>query len=217
MFISNSTCFYPGDFNPPTKGHLNEVLWLQTLPEVSQVVVLLGENRPGEISQENKEKIWNTYLQAYPNKNITIQKIKPGEGTSFQYLITLLDKNPNLTAFVALDDATARKESTNRTFQRFPNVEYQILKSSYLGASAKMRKAAEEDDDKQFMKFLPGMLSQSQIKEIKKLIKTPEPEETVSNSDKNQLSEKYYDLFGDFFKNKIETGEVAQPDNLDKK
>lgn len=206
MFISKGTCFYPGDFNPPTKGHLNEVLWLQTLPDVSQVTILLGEDRQGEIPQESKEKIWNIYLQAYPNRGINIQKMKPGEGSSFQYLIKMLDKTPDTTAFVALDDATARKESTNRTFQRFSNVEYQILKSSYLNASAKMRKAVEEDNDKMFMRLIPGMLSQSQIKEVKDLVKN-KIEEEKPEENKEVISEKFYDLFGEFFKGKINLNE----------
>lgn len=197
MYKDQNICFYPGDFNPPTKYHLNEAFFLKTLREVNQVVILLGESRENEISQDVKYNIFDIYNRTRYSPGISIEKAKPGEGNSFQYLAKFLEKHPDIKCYIALDAKTAKSDGANRLFSKFENVEYQIIKSPYKKASSDMLKAVENDDIKDFMEFLPEGLNQSQIDEIFNMLKVKK--EPVEKEDVQDIKEVYTRMFDDGF------------------
>lgn len=167
MYGNSGICFYPGNFNPPTKYHLKNALWLQTNQNINQVVILVGDERDDIISSDVKKQIWEIYIKSNYNGRITVEKSK--KGSSFRHLLDLIDKNYN-NAYIALDEDTAKSSKINTLFQGKKNVEYVIIPSNYDKASHRMLEYLNSNNDKKFNKMLPENIGQSQIIQIKNLI-----------------------------------------------
>lgn len=199
MYQQEGVCFYPGKFNPPTKYHLTNAMWLQSQRSVGQVVIVLGEDVSGEISQENKQKIFSFYEKTQSTGMISYKSAKESEGGPYRVLYEFLSKTPEIRCYIALDSETAQSPKINTLFGEFKNAEYIILPSSHDDSSERMLKYAEEDNIKGFTKLLPNNLGQSQINQILELIvpKQEEPQQDVK--------ETYTRMFNDgFWKNIIQ-------------
>lgn len=196
MYGTSGICFYPGNFNPPTKYHLKNALWLQANSDINQVVILVGDERNDVISSDSKKQIWDLYIKTNHTGRITVEKSK--EGSSFRHLLNLLDKSSN-TIYVALDENSAKSTQINTLFQGKKNVEYIIIPSNYDAASKRMLEYLKSGDDKKFNKILPDNISQAQIIQIKNLISSSPEEE--KDSDIKEVYSKMFDI--DFWKSSI--------------
>lgn len=73
--------YFPGEFNPPTKYDLDIAKWLsrKTL-DVSEVIIVIGKDKEGELTQADKEAIWDLYLGdnvSAPIKVVKSQNLSP--------------------------------------------------------------------------------------------------------------------------------------------
>ena len=67
-------CYYPGDFNPPTKYHLNTMEWLLGRPEIGHVYIVIGNNDQNQLTQEKKVKLWEMLIRHSFSPNVSILK-----------------------------------------------------------------------------------------------------------------------------------------------
>ncbi len=81
MYGTSGICFYPGNFNPPTKYHLKNALWLQTNSDINQVVILVGDEKDDIIQdidseRDRKETSLDELLKSSDNGRIIKEGIK---------------------------------------------------------------------------------------------------------------------------------------------
>lgn len=194
MYHLEGACYYPGNFNPPTKYHFENALNLQAKRDIGNVIVIIGDGAPEDLSKDDRALIWDIYNKSYFTGRISVVKSKTG--TAMEHLLVILDKNPSTKCYVALDEKTARSKETNKIFAKYPNVIYEIIPSSYDGASQKMIEFADNDEMKKFRSLLPQDLSQEAINRILDIVKTKE-EPVEDNSE--DIKEKVMQMFNDGF------------------
>ncbi len=173
-------CFYPGTFAPPTKNHLNAAFWLESRPEVSQVIVVLGKEDDNGVTQDQKFDIWSLYLKTTNARNIVIEK--SSSGSSLKCIYDKFSKNPNLATFIAVDQITAKNDTFMETFDRFANYKIQLIPSQSEEDSDKMLAAANSNDYRDFKRYLPNEVSDEGGKRCFDLLKAKDVNEAI-NSD----------------------------------
>jgi phosphopantetheine adenylyltransferase len=62
--IIEHVCFYPGDFAPPTRFHMDTLFWLMTRNEVGHVNIVIGKDPSNNITQDQKAKLWELLLKS---------------------------------------------------------------------------------------------------------------------------------------------------------
>lgn len=205
MHRTEGTCFYPGNFNPPTKFHLNTALGLQVEDSINHVVVVLGDSIDGEISQEDKYKIWDIYNKSFFTGRISVDKAK--EGSPIDHIVSILEKNPNLHCYIAFDKETAKSRETNKMFSKYPNVQYHIIHSTFDKSSEHMMKYVEEDNTKKFRTLIPENISQDTINRIYDILKASnEPVEDKIED----VKETFVKMFNDGFWKNVVINEAKQ-------
>lgn len=167
-------CYYTGEFTPPTKEHFDTAKMLETRPGVTRVIVVIGTDNSDILSQKDKHDIWQAYLKSEMSPRISIELSE--KGSSLSHLISLLDKNPNKNAFVAIDENNGKSDSFNRIFNKYPGVEYQLIPSQFKKESEEFIRSAQEDTDAKFRNILPTNIDDKFAKNIKDLFKNKEPE-----------------------------------------
>lgn len=172
--------FYPGHFATPTKYHLNTALWLSSQPEIGSVIVVVG-NEDG-ISPEIKKKLWELMLSSVQNPNISIQSAPEG---SIKYIYDKMMQEPTFPAYIALDEKSSRKEEFSDQFNKFPNLEVELISSQYEDFSKKMRQALEKGEKNLVKKYLPDSLKDDKVQEAISIMNSkaePVQEDETDNS-----------------------------------
>ena len=162
-------CYYPGEFAPPTKMHLNALYWLLNIPEVSHVHIVIGKDN-GPISQDQKAKMWEILLKSEFSPQATVIKSKDKGPLSEVYSIFEEKGKP---AYLALDEKAARNKGLQKKFAKFPNYGMQLLPSQFSKSSANLHQAAIDGDKETVKSELPDDFSDSQIDEYMKILSKP--------------------------------------------
>ena len=162
-------CYYPGEFAPPTKMHLNALYWLLNIPEVSHVHIVIGKDN-GPISQDQKAKMWEILLKSEFSPQATVIKSKDKGPLGEVYSIFEEKGKP---AYIALNEKAARNKGLQKKFAKFPNYGMQLLPSQFSKSSLKLHQAAIDGDRTSAKAELPDDFSDSQIDEYMRILSKP--------------------------------------------
>lgn len=190
-------CYYPGEFAPPTKMHLNALYWLLNRPEVSHVHIVIGKDK-GPISQDQKSRMWEMLLKSNFSPQATVIKSKDKGPLSEVYSIFEGKDKP---AYLALDEKAARNKKLQAKFAKFPNYGMQLLPSQFYRSSANLHQAAIDGDRNTVKSELPDDFSDSQIDEYMSLLSRPQikDEPVEEKSPLINYKEEYINKFNDGF------------------
>lgn len=153
-------CYYPVLWLPPTIFHYNSAQILSTKEGIGDVIIIIPNISYDYLNQDQCAELFQTYLDGSPLANVTVQKCKETNGLLF--VKELYKGNPQMEAYVALDEKTARSEEFNTVFAPNEHLEIQLVPSNWEKASKKMRDAIQEGDQQQFERYLPAHLAQNQ-------------------------------------------------------
>jgi hypothetical protein len=191
-------CYYPGEFAPPTKMHLNALYWLLNRPEVSHVNVVIGKTN-GPISQDQKARMWEMLIKSSFSPQATI--IKSKENGPLSEVYSLFDIKPDKPAYLALDEKSARNKKLQKKFSKFPYYGMQLLPSQFYKSSAALQQAAQNNDIEAAKEELPDDFSNDKISEYLSIMNEKVHDEPLV--DKSPLlksySEQYQEMFNDGF------------------
>lgn len=191
-------CYYPGEFAPPTKMHLNALYWLLNRPEVSHVHVVIGKDN-GPISQDQKAKMWEMLMKSSFSPQATIIKSKDNGALSEVY--SIFEEKNDKPAYIALDDKSARNKKLQKKFDKFPYYGMQLIPSQFFKSSSTLHQAAIDGDRGAAKAELPDDFSDTQIDEYMKILSNPSIEDETLE-DKSPLinyKEQYIQKFSDGF------------------
>lgn len=196
-------CYYPGEFAPPTKMHLNALYWLLNRPEVSHVHVVLGKDNGGPISQQQKARMWEMLLKSSFAPQATIIKAKDNGSLSEVY--SIFEAKKDTAAYIALDEKAARNKKLQKKLSNFPHYGFQIIPSQFFGSSKALYQAAQNDDRDAAKSELPDDFSDASIDEYMFILKAPRQEEEPVEEKSPLLNykEQYTQKFTDGFWKKV--------------
>lgn len=190
-------CYYPGEFAPPTKMHLNAMHWLLNRPEVSHVHVVIGKDN-GPIGQNQKAKLWELLMKSSFSPQATVIKSKDKGPLSEIY--SIFNEKRDKPGYIALDEKSARHKKLQEKFDQFPNYGMQLIPSQFSKSSAKMHKAVLEGDFETVKAELPPDFSDVQIEEYMSILKKPVSDSPLDDKShiinyKEQYTKKFDDGF----------------------
>lgn len=191
-------CFYPGDFAPPTKMHLNTLHWLLSKPEVGHVNVVLGKSKPGEITQEQKKALWEILLKSSmaPQASVIVSK---GNGPISE-IYDIFSKKKDMPSYIALDEKSSRNKKFQEKFEVFPHYGIQLIPSQFKMSSDKVIKAVQDNDDDLLKSELPSDFNSDMIKSYKEILKQKnDPEAPEEMSPNLNYKDRYISMFNDGF------------------
>lgn len=154
-------CYYPGDFNPPTKYHLNTMEWLLGRPEIGHVYIVVGNDDPNQLVQEKKIKLWEMLIRRSFSPNVSILRAK--EGHALNEIKHSLDKKKETPFFIAMDEKMARNRKMQEHFGEFPNFQIEIIPSQFNKSSEQMIQAVLDRDDKTVKSLLPAEFNDQSV------------------------------------------------------
>lgn len=160
---SKNVCYYVGTFAPPTKSHAKTALWLSNRPSITGVAVVLGNDNIDEVTIEQKKKLWEILLHAYPMSKVTITEA-PDE-KSITYVYNTLCKNPEAECFIALDEKTARGKNFNTHFAPFLNCNIELIDSQYKKESEKLLEYIRTGNKNGFKTLMPDTFTPDHVQE----------------------------------------------------
>jgi hypothetical protein len=191
-------CYYPGEFAPPTKMHLNALYWLLNRPEISHVHVVIGKDN-GLISQDQKAKMWEMLMKSNFAPQATI--IKSKDKGPLSEVHSIFEEKSDKPAYLALDEKSARHKGLQKKFSKFPYYGMQLLPSQFYKSSAALHQAAIDGDNGAAKAELPDDFSDEQINEYMKLLSKPSisDEPVEEKSPLINYKEEYTKKFSDGF------------------
>jgi hypothetical protein len=162
--------YFPGEFNPPTKYDLDIAKWLsrKTL-DVSEVIIVIGKDKEGELSQADKAGVWELYLG--DNVSAPISIVKSQNLSPLSYIYKQQENAPEEAFAIALDQETADDERFQSHFDMFSNHEVIITPSH---EKQDLTSLAKEGDFKKFSSALPSSLPKEDKQKVFNLVKGPE-------------------------------------------
>lgn len=177
--------YFPGEFSPANKYDKKIAEWLSNKThDVSEVVVVIGKSKDGEMTGEQKYDLWNQYL--LNNKQANISIYKDDKNSPLTAIYKLQERLPEDAFGIALPEKIAKNKDFQEVFAMFPNYEVIITPPYEDGVSESMMEALAEDDLRKFIKGLPPELSMDAKKEIFDSLKPEKVEE------EGVLSERYW-------------------------
>jgi hypothetical protein len=195
MLSRNGVCFYIGDFNPPTRYHLDVAKWLSNKENITEVCIVLGKDAPGEISQQQKADLWDIFFKTEPTFGLRYHKAK--NANSMVEVYNLLSEQPDMVCHLALDEKAAKNKKLSEYFEPFQNYEIEIIPSQYRQKSKKMMDAFLNGDKNIFNTMLPLTCSKDQQKRSWEIMDQSAKKE--DNESYDELTERYANMFSDSF------------------
>ena len=192
-------CFYPGEFSPPTKYHLNTLHWLLSKPEIHRVNVVLGADQSGQVTQEQKAKLWEMLLRSNfaPQAGI----IKSKQHGPISEIYEAFNKDKNLPAYLAVDEKSSRNKKLQEKFENFPYFGIQIIPSQFHKSSKNLWSAAQNNDFEGVKSELPGDFTDDMVESYMEILrpKQQDPEAPEENSPYTDYKSRYMNMFNDGF------------------
>jgi len=191
-------CYYPGDFNPPTKYHLNTMEWLLGRPEIGHVYIVIGNNDQNQLTQEKKVKLWEMLIRHSFSPNVSILKSK--EDHALNEIKNALGKKRETPFFIAMDEKMARNRDMQEHFSDFSNFQIEIIPSQFNKSSQQMIQAVLDKDDKTIRSLIPHEFSdQSAADYVNIMKKQNDPEAPDEKSPTIDYKTHYINKFNDGF------------------
>ena len=188
--MNNSVVYYPGRFSPPTVQHLNTAQYLTRRENIYEVVIVLGKDQTDQILQDDKVDLWKMLLSSEFATNIHIEQSE--DATALMYVYNKMLKHPTDEYYIAIDEASGRKESFTKHFDKFTNLKIELIPSQFESSSKGLLKAIAEEDESSIKKFLPASFTPDQINSVIEILK-PDVEGPQESS--NQLMERVVKSF----------------------
>lgn len=214
MIERSYPCFYPGEFSPPTKYHLNTVQWLLNKPEVHRVNVVIGNSKPGQLSQEQIHELWDMLLKYdfAPQAGL----IKAKQQGPISHIYETFNKDKNLPAYIALDEKSSRNMKLQEKFEQFPYFGIQIIPSQFHKSSKNLMSCAQNNDFEGIKRELPDGVSDDFIKRYVAIINQnqQDPEAPEEKSPYIDHKSRYMNMFSDgFWKSLFQpTEDISKPE-----
>lgn len=82
------TVLLPGGFKPPHAGHLELVMAYYSLPQVSDIIILIGPSSRDGITREQSIKVWNMLLKDVPNVKIQPTEVESPLTAAYKFIET---------------------------------------------------------------------------------------------------------------------------------
>lgn len=153
-------CFYPIFSLPPNIYHFNTAQILSHRDGVSSVIIIIPNIPNDYLNQDQAVKLFELYGAGSTMMDFRVEKAT--SHNAFQDIIDRFKKDGNLTAFVAVDEKTARSKRFNDIFHIYNNMEPQIIPSNFEEASKEMTEAIETGKKSLFLKNVPQGLTPQQ-------------------------------------------------------
>lgn len=151
------TCFYPLFNLPPSVFHFNTAIVLSQKENIGGVIVIIPDIKNTYLDQDQCFKLWQLYRTSYPMMDIRVELTN--EQNTFQEIKKRFSKDPSLSAYIAVDEKTARSTEFNTAFHGFDKMEVELVPSNFEKTSKKMRDAIEQGDKETFLKYVPESLT----------------------------------------------------------
>jgi len=191
-------CYYPGDFNPPTKFHINTVEWLLNRPEIGHVYVVLGNHDKNQLYQDKKAKLWEMLIKSSFSPNVSV--IKSVKHHQIKEIKNHIGKKKETPFYIALDEGLAKSLELQKHFDEFPNYSMEIIPSQFKKSSDSMIKAVVDDDKRKVKSLLPDTFNDQSVKDYIEILKNQDdPESPQERSPYIDYKQKYINKFNDGF------------------
>ena len=153
---------YGGGFKPPTAGHFDVVKTaLDQNPEIDEFIIYVGGGERDGIIQAEAVLIWEIYQTYLPMK----VKIEPSKAPIGD-IVRLGKNNPQDTIYFVIggregreDDMKDIESRTKGIKDKYPNMEVKIIQTPDQGMSGTNARKAAKVSYEEFIKYLPGELS----------------------------------------------------------
>jgi hypothetical protein len=95
----SAVAYYPGGFKPPHEGHYEAAKDLASRPNVSKVIILVGQKERDGITSKMSKQIWDLYLAAAPIAKVSVEMSK--DPSPIKDIFGIMDNNLEMKAYVA--------------------------------------------------------------------------------------------------------------------
>jgi len=95
----SAVVYYPGGFKPPHEGHYEAAKDLASRPNVSKVIILVGQKERDGITSKMSKQIWDLYLAAAPIAKVSVEMSK--DPSPIKDIFGIMDNNLEMKAYVA--------------------------------------------------------------------------------------------------------------------
>ena len=201
--IIEHVCFYPGDFAPPTRFHMDTLFWLMTRNEVGHVNIVIGKDPSNNITQDQKAKLWELLLKSSMAPKASI--IKSKDTGPMGEIYNIFSKKPDMAGYIALDESTARNKELQKKLHKFSNYGFQLVPSQFKKSSAAMVKAIQENNKEVIKQLLPEDFHDNLVDAYIDILKVPanDPEAPEEKSSLLNYKQQYNEMFSDGFWNSV--------------
>ena len=195
MNIPSYPCFYPGEFSPPTKYHLNTLHWLLAKPEIHHVNVVIGSDQSTQLSQKQKQELWDMLFKSSYAPQATILKAK--QHGPISHIYETFNKDKKLPAYIALDEKSSRNKKLQEKFERFPYFGIQIVPSQFHKSSKNIISAAQQNNVEGVKKELPDDFSDDMVQKYMEIInpKNQQIETFIGKESPTDYKSRYTQMF----------------------
>ena len=101
------TVLLPGGFKPPHEGHYQLATGYEEMPQVKEVVILIGPKERDGITVEDSEKVWKELLRGTRNIRVERSKYPSPLLTAYKFIAV-----STISLEVSLLPATSTKGTT---------------------------------------------------------------------------------------------------------
>jgi hypothetical protein len=201
--IIEHVCFYPGDFAPPSRFHMDTLFWLMTRNEVGHVNIVIGKDPSNNITQDQKAKLWELLLKSSMAPKASIIKYK--DTGPMGEIYNIFSKKPDMAGYIALDESTARNKELQKKLHKFSNYGFQLVPSQFKKSSAAMVKAIQENNKEVIKQLLPEDFHDNMVDAYIDILKVPanDPEAPEEKSSLLNYKQQYNEMFSDGFWNSV--------------
>lgn len=95
----SAVAYYPGGFKPPHEGHYEAAKDLASRPNVSKVIILVGQKERDGITSKMSKQIWDLYLAAAPIAKVSVEMSK--DPSPIKDIFGIMDNNLEMKVYVA--------------------------------------------------------------------------------------------------------------------
>lgn len=184
-------CFYPIFHLPPTVFNFNTALILSNRENISNVIVVIPKLQYTYLNQDQCVKLLELYRTADPMMDVRVEASQ--YENAFRDLQERFKKDPNLMAYVALDEKTAKSSEFNKLFADFDNLNIELVPSTFEKTADKMRKAIETGDKAAFLKYIPEGLREDHQDDAWAIVHSEIEEQIVSKDYWKSVLSEYFD------------------------
>jgi len=95
----SAVAYYPGGFKPPHEGHYEAAKDLASCPNISKVIILVGQKERDGITSKMSKQIWDLYLAAAPIAKVSVEMSK--DPSPIKDIFGIMDNNLEMKVYVA--------------------------------------------------------------------------------------------------------------------